>query len=340
MVNKDHWGDLAVSNPNPTTLAYLYYARKAPFNFAHVVSELQVVLNRLTAKALEVAWDWNDLVTLQSNGTRIVMGCFEINEPHEACYLTVAIGSSHGDAAGELDDGAEGRFRALTERLVQRLSERFPPEKVFWSQLDAPPTAESLEEMAENLMHQVEAEQSQEVEDRQEAERRRVAAEILRRPVDDAEVERHFAHFPDAEIVNDPLPRFEVPEKPQPRVRVRPVDVSRLKANVNRPPARPPIAPPRPNDPDLFRVREALYPAEPEILPPAKGETVPIRLAAHAMNVTLIAVWMPLGISMVAYSLVKGEDVRLSGQMMVLAGLFSASMNSSIGQSLMQIAGA
>lgn len=328
-------------NPNPTTLAYLYYARKAPFNFAHVVSELQVVLNRLTAKALEVAWDWNDLVTLQSNGTRIVMGCFEINEPSEACYLTIAIGSSHGETTEAPDEEAEGRYRALTERLVQRLSERFPPDKVFWSQLDAPPTSESLEEMAENLIHQVEAEESQEIEERQEDERRRAAAEMLRRPVDEAEVERHFAHFPDAEIVTDPLPRFEVPEKPQPRVRVRPVDISHLKANANRPPkARPPIAPPRPNDPELFRVREALYPAEPEILPPAKGETVPIRLAAHAMNITLIAVWMPLGISMVAYSLVKGEDVRLSGQMMVLAGLFSASLNSSIGQSLMQMAGA
>ncbi len=54
------------------------------------------------------------------------------------------------------------------------------------------------------------------------------------------------------------------------------------------------------------------------------GLSTPMRLAVHAMNATLILVWLPLGAAAMAYSLVKGEDIRVSGRLMAVTGTFLA----------------
>ena len=76
------------------------------------------------------------------------------------------------------------------------------------------------------------------------------------------------------------------------------------------------------HDPDLVRIRSALYEVDPE---PQLSN--PMRLAVHAMNATLIMVWAPLGAVVMAHSVLKGEDMRLSAHLMVLAGLGSAALN-------------
>ena len=87
-----------------------------------------------------------------------------------------------------------------------------------------------------------------------------------------------------------------------------------------------PDLPRRPNDADLSRVREALYGEE------DKSISVPMRLAVHAMNATLIVVWMPLGVTVMAQSIIRGEDMRLASRMMVMAGSIVALGQSSLGQ--------
>ncbi len=73
---------------------------------------------------------------------------------------------------------------------------------------------------------------------------------------------------------------------------------------------------PRRRDEDLARIRAALYP-EPEALP---SETAQMRLAAQAMNATLIVVFMPLGVAAMTYSLMKGENIGFSARMMAVTG--------------------
>lgn len=110
----------------------------------------------------------------------------------------------------------------------------------------------------------------------------------------------------------------------------------------------PPLAPVHPeaaNDrPDLPRrqsgnetVRSALYP---EGAPwqgekkPANVNATPMRLAIHTMNATLILVAMPVGAAMMTYSLLRGEDLRLTSQAMVLTGLGTVFLQSDLGRSL------
>lgn len=91
---------------------------------------------------------------------------------------------------------------------------------------------------------------------------------------------------------------------------------------------------PRPSEPDLSTLRAALYPKV-EVAPP----TVQMRLAAHSMNATLIMVWMPLGAAVMTYSLLKGEDIRLSARLMAVTGTLFALSQTPLAQSVAAMAG-
>lgn len=91
---------------------------------------------------------------------------------------------------------------------------------------------------------------------------------------------------------------------------------------------------PRSRDPELARLRAALYDEDPA------PQSAPIRLAVHAMNATLIMVWLPLGAAALAQGILRGEDMRLASRLMVLTGTVTALAQSSLGQNLLDLAGA
>lgn len=49
--------------------------------------------------------------------------------------------------------------------------------------------------------------------------------------------------------------------------------------------------------------------------------SLPLRLATHAINVSLIATALPVGVAMMGYSLCKGEDIKFTARMTTLTGL-------------------
>ena len=129
------------------------------------------------------------------------------------------------------------------------------------------------------------------------------------------------------EFAQEPAEIFDVKDAPK-----GPVTTSRSTAHQRDPMTgqtaanSQPDLPRRPKDEDLSRLREALYGEEDNSI------TVPMRLAVHAMNATLIVVWMPLGVTVMAQSIIRGEDMRLASRMMVMAGSIVALGQSSLGQ--------
>ncbi|PTX53510.1 hypothetical protein IQ03_00426 [Gemmobacter caeni] len=73
----------------------------------------------------------------------------------------------------------------------------------------------------------------------------------------------------------------------------------------------------------MARVRDALYGEMPAaVTPQPKAEASPqMRLAVHAMNCTLIAVALPVGTAMMAYSFRKGENLAASARALALTGM-------------------
>jgi hypothetical protein len=51
-----------------------------------------------------------------------------------------------------------------------------------------------------------------------------------------------------------------------------------------------------------------------------------MRLAVHAMNATMVVVFLPVGMAAMAHGIVRGEDMRRSAQMMAVLGLFTAAL--------------
>ncbi|AWB48964.1 hypothetical protein HYN69_11055 [Gemmobacter aquarius] len=72
---------------------------------------------------------------------------------------------------------------------------------------------------------------------------------------------------------------------------------------------------PEPLHAHLARVRLALYADGPDHGQPATAPLSPqMRLAAYAMNATLVVVAFPVGAAVTTYSLLRGSDIRLSAQ--------------------------
>ena len=78
---------------------------------------------------------------------------------------------------------------------------------------------------------------------------------------------------------------------------------------------------PRPRDPELSRLRLALYPTEQAVPPYLISPQM--RLAAHTMNATLIMVALPVGAAMLTYSVLRGENMRLTSAALVATGIAS-----------------
>lgn len=129
--------------------------------------------------------------------------------------------------------------------------------------------------------------------------------------------------------IRDVLGQKDEPEPaPVPRAEPKRIATTLLPANDA------PELPKRPES-ELHRVRAALYP-EPEV---TEQETVQMRLAAQAMNATLIVVWMPLGVAAMTYSLMKGEKIGFSARMMAVTGTLIGWSQTPFGQQVVAFAG-
>lgn len=93
---------------------------------------------------------------------------------------------------------------------------------------------------------------------------------------------------------------------------------------------------PRLRDDTLIRLREALYPSNPQDL---AAPSTQIRLATHCLNATLILVWLPMGAAVMTYSLLKGEDFRLSSRLIAAAGTILTVAHSPYGSVVRAMAG-
>lgn len=99
-----------------------------------------------------------------------------------------------------------------------------------------------------------------------------------------------------------------------------------------------PDLPPRYHDAELCRLREALYPSV-DLTEQRQQSSAQMRLAVYTMNATLIAVVLPVGVAMLAHSLIKGDNMRVTTGAMVGTGLCLSLLQGSTLQQILTIAG-
>lgn len=76
----------------------------------------------------------------------------------------------------------------------------------------------------------------------------------------------------------------------------------------------------------LRQMRQVLYAIDPDA-PPLPVASAQMRLAVHAMNGTLVAAAGPVGVAVMTYSLIRGEDIRLTACAMVGSGSLMAMLD-------------
>lgn len=341
------------------TIAQLVYADKQPLNFARLVGDLHATLIQLYGTELTFEWDCEDIAFFDLPATRIALGWDERPGKGYSACMTVSVGALPG--AGPLR--ASAGHEDICSRIVEQLHGRFPALAILWHQTEEQLTSDLLDRLVEDLpplMQLFPFEEPEWVADAmaRQSPGRAVAlrgAEAASEPVlkDAAPMAQPT---PEAFAAPAAEPVADLAQKPgetstelvhlkfsassaNTRARAR----ARAKAQA-RSTASPlsEVANDRPvlldaHDRELTRLRDALYLTEPEDAPAPMSTQ--LRLTAHALNATLILVWAPLGAAVMTYTLLKGEDMKLSARMMVLTGLFATALGGPIGQHVAAIAG-
>lgn len=335
--------------PIPTsTLGQLLFTTVPQVNFARIVGDLDSALVAATQAQWALSWDHDDVATFDLDGVRILLGLAEnLPGPWPAC-LTVSVGDGPRPGACPLSQ----RQTALARMIADRIAARLHPQEVKWHSLQAVADAALVDDLLDLLMAEAPV-QAEPVAPEPEAElppepQAAPTAEPARFPdVDsgllpetlarvDAALEARARQQAEAEAdVSDPTA--------QPALVGRAVRRAAAILSANRPPRPVPQAAqtvandlpdlPHPDLAEAAAIRAALY--DPLPGDEAQRPTVQLRLAAHAMNATLMVVALPVGASLMTYSLLRGENLRLSARAMALIGAAIGVLQAPIGEALL-----
>lgn len=283
-----------------STIAQLLYAEKTTLDFARIVSELDAVLSRLRDGAV-IAWDCDDLVTFDLSDTRIILAWTDASSHGLGGCLTVSV----GPCLQVQDSPINLTHDLLCSRLVERIQGRFQPAAVLWSQMNGAVDAELVDVMTEALPGMASC---------------LPPVDSILDDLSRADLNRAFAQGTVRRIKPPAKAAISPHLVPQPAL---------VPANDH-----PDL--PRLCDAELARLRVALYPpGDPENV---YAYSTQMRLAAHCMNATLILVWAPLGAAVMTYTVLKGENMRLSARIMAVTGTLFALAHSPVGQTMAAMA--
>lgn len=347
------------------TIAQLVYADKQPLNFARLVGDLHSNLLQLHGPELSFAWDCEDIAFFDLASTRISLGWDDRPGKGYSACMTVSVGPLPKKPQMTKLDGDE----EMCSQLVERLQSRFPAIAILWHQTEERITSDLIDRLVEELPPLMQLFPFQEPDWVADAMARQSPSRaVTLRGAESASepVRKEAAPISQSAPVSTPLPAAKAMSEPvvnlaqwrdekgtelvAPKYSTRSASTrerarARAKAQyaVNAAATVPTAANDfpsfhKPRSRELAQLRDALYTADPENI--SEPLSPQLRLAVHALNATLIVVWAPLGAAIMTYSLLKGEDMKLSARLIVLVGLFATAINGPIGHQMAAIAGA
>ena len=305
-----------------STIAQLLFSQRTILNFASLVADMDQSLPNTPGQSHSLTWDHEDIAMFDHQGSRITVAyADDLPGLFPAC-LTVSVGFN---GVAHPEAGFAKRQKPLARMIVDRISSRYPPDAIYWHKSAEVVTSTLVDELIEALPARPEAE---------------IVAVPLPEPQD------HMADPVDMERILD---RFEqsLRARGEPATR-KPKVVSSARAARDRLhrilPRRSPAAAPTPlhvantvpqvPDPMLTEaqaIRLALYAPDDVAAPPSTA----LRLATHSMNLTVMVLALPVGASMMTYTLLRGENLTASARMLALMGMAIGVQQSPFGAQLM-----
>ncbi len=308
-----------------TSVAHIMFGPCSDINFAHVVGEMQRTLTDCMETPYSLEWKQDDVAIFDLETTRIVFAidsyaAREEMSGHYSGCLMVSVGPG---LSGRESVRPGAAHDSLCQLIVRRISGCYDVAEVIWRETDMRMTEETIDtligdvpvpESAEIILEAEPAEERLYTHD--DVIPLRKTRKISFRAVDEADIDTAGSSLSvaeeDANKAREQLPDYKemfqsvantVPDLPR-------TDLVRLNA-----------------------IRAALYASddEAETLQQASPHT---RLAATAMDVTLVIVCLPVGAAMLTYHVLKGGELRRSAQMMTVTGLFLSAAQTATAQQL------
>ena len=345
-----------MSMPQFGTVAQLVYADKQPLNFARLVGDLHSILVQIYGLDVLFEWDCEDIAFLDLPAARIALGWDDKPGKGYSACMTVSVGPLPSISLLSGNDGWE----EICSRIVEVVHGRFPALAILWHQTKEELTSDLLDRLVEQLPPLMQLFPFQEPDwvadamTRQSPSRAvalRGADEISEpesptkepAPIAETNPMQVVEKVADVELTLDEKGGELIALKfsgKSATVRARERAKTRARAVASSIPEIANDLPtlPHPRNLELAQLRDALYQADPEEIPAPLSTQ--LRITAHALNATLILVWAPLGAAVMTYSLLKGEDMKLSARLMVLTGLFATAIDGAMGQHMAALVGA
>ncbi len=275
-----------------STIAQFVFDRDPALNLGLLVKELDAALERSGAGRRNITWDCDDVAILDLDAVR-----FTLSYTGEAALgLPASLMISVGPGPNRQNDPTDRRrYEGLCHLIAERLRARFAPRETLWHQVAGPVTTDLVDDLFDRLPDLSNGTP-------RPMTRRSAPAEAIRA-------------FPEAEVgmpVSFVEKAMAIKAAKAERARAAMQSLSGARGAATPRPAND--APgPHAHSPELGRVRAALYPDADT--PP---ENVRMRLAASTLDVTLMAVFLPMGAAMLTCSLLRGGDVNVSARVMAL----------------------
>lgn len=273
-----------------STIAQFVFDRDPALNLGLLVKELDAALERSGAGRRSITWDCEDVAFLDLDAVR-----FTLSYTGEAAIgLPASLMISVGPGPNSRHDAADRRrYEGLCHLIADRLRARFAPRETLWHQVAGPVTTDLVDDLFDRLPDLSNG-----------------PPKTLTRRSAPAEAIRAFPETEEGMPVSFVEKAMAIKAAKAERARAAMQHGSRGQTGAA--PAND-LPGSNPNSPELTRVRAALYPA-----PEAPPQNVRMRLAASTLDVTLMAVYLPMGAAMLTCSLLRGGDVHASARVMAL----------------------
>ncbi len=317
----------------PTRIASLVFARPPAINFAACVAELDAALRDVWADNYNLFWGHDNLVIFNVDSSRVVLAFGDhiparadtsrpkaapVSQQASDC-LVIAIGL--GPLIGRSTQIAD-HSAALLRVIVDRFQKQFSADLVLWSEIDHVFTPDDFDVLVAHSMTALSTNPPLVRNDplvvRQPPMSHRFGVPDVERLM--LRLEGQITTRIAANAATAPRPPLQkVSEK---AVTTRPIGSLPLAARGNGLVVVPAIANdlpdlPHPMTAEMHTIRRALYPE------PAAGRQrapLPQRLTVYTLNTTLMLVALPVGSAILAYNVLRGEDLTASSRAIALSG--------------------
>lgn len=311
-----------MQNATTSTIAQLFFVRPPVLNFARLVADLNDGLRDCPVRDRSLTWDHDDIAIFDLEGSRITVSYVEdLDGPHTAC-LSLSVGFAE-DADPSSPIGK--RQSAIARVMVDRITARFPPDDVQWIETEAVVTSDIIDGLIELVHGKPPTPDPRDnavtpLPDRiAPVDYDRIMGEFegrlqMQRQLSEAKNNTHRASRP----TWGRLARYRR------RARATPV-VAPWQAGIDIANTLPDL--PRPDLSEAQMIRMALYNSPTGVT----GPSTELRLATHAMNATMMVFALPIGASMMTYSILRGENLHASARMLAIIGTLAGLQYSPFG---------